>query len=202
MPGLLLIGAWTTPRTWVANEVVTAAIMNTHVRDNLSDLDSRTDLNLKGRVIAVTTADCDNTASEVTIATATIVEALADGDSLVLEIIATVRNFSGSNHTISFDILYGGVEVDLVSQTANSNTTEGYHKIEITLIRDGSDVIASYGAMRKTSSGTDWSHVNGARLTAPTTTAGQTLSLKCTLAAAHSTFYVRPEAAALLHRVV
>lgn len=30
--------SWTTPRTWVAGEVVTAAIMNTHVRDNLSFL--------------------------------------------------------------------------------------------------------------------------------------------------------------------
>lgn len=27
--------AWTAPRTWVTSEVVTAAIMNTHVRDNL-----------------------------------------------------------------------------------------------------------------------------------------------------------------------
>lgn len=27
--------AWTAPRTWVAGEVVTAALMNTHVRDNL-----------------------------------------------------------------------------------------------------------------------------------------------------------------------
>lgn len=30
--------AWTTPRTWVTSEVVTAAVMNTHVRDNLSAL--------------------------------------------------------------------------------------------------------------------------------------------------------------------
>lgn len=29
---------WTTPRTWVTSEVVTASIMNTHVRDNLSEL--------------------------------------------------------------------------------------------------------------------------------------------------------------------
>lgn len=36
--------AWTTPRTWVAGEVVTASIMNTHVRDNLIDLDDRADL--------------------------------------------------------------------------------------------------------------------------------------------------------------
>lgn len=27
--------AWTSPRTWVAGEVVTAALLNTHVRDNL-----------------------------------------------------------------------------------------------------------------------------------------------------------------------
>jgi len=27
--------AWTTPRTWVTGEVVTASIMNTHIRDNL-----------------------------------------------------------------------------------------------------------------------------------------------------------------------
>lgn len=30
--------AWTTPRTWTAGETVTAAIMNTHVRDNLAVL--------------------------------------------------------------------------------------------------------------------------------------------------------------------
>lgn len=28
--------AWTTPRTWVLGEIITAAIMNTHVRDNLN----------------------------------------------------------------------------------------------------------------------------------------------------------------------
>jgi hypothetical protein len=30
--------AWTAPRTWVASEVVTAAIMNTHIRDNMLSL--------------------------------------------------------------------------------------------------------------------------------------------------------------------
>lgn len=28
--------AWTTPRTWVTSEVVTAAMMNAHVRDNMN----------------------------------------------------------------------------------------------------------------------------------------------------------------------
>lgn len=35
--------AWTTPRTWVALEVVTASIMNTHVRDNLNVLKTQVD---------------------------------------------------------------------------------------------------------------------------------------------------------------
>lgn len=30
--------AWTSPRTWVAGEVVTAALLNTHVRDNLKTI--------------------------------------------------------------------------------------------------------------------------------------------------------------------
>ena len=30
--------AWTTPRTWTTSELVTAAMMNTHVRDNLNFL--------------------------------------------------------------------------------------------------------------------------------------------------------------------
>lgn len=30
--------AWTTPRTWTDGEVVTASIMNTHIRDNLLEL--------------------------------------------------------------------------------------------------------------------------------------------------------------------
>ncbi len=29
--------AWTTPRTWVANEIVTAGKLNTHIRDNLNE---------------------------------------------------------------------------------------------------------------------------------------------------------------------
>ena len=33
--------AWTTPRTWVADEVVTAALLNTHLRDNLDYIKTR-----------------------------------------------------------------------------------------------------------------------------------------------------------------
>lgn len=33
--------AWTAPRTWVPTELVTAALLNAHLRDNLLDLDAR-----------------------------------------------------------------------------------------------------------------------------------------------------------------
>lgn len=35
--------AWTAPRTWVVGEIVTAAIQNTHVRDNFTAVDSSFD---------------------------------------------------------------------------------------------------------------------------------------------------------------
>lgn len=34
--------AWTAPRTWTTGEIVTAAQLNVHLRDNLIDLDRRT----------------------------------------------------------------------------------------------------------------------------------------------------------------
>ena len=36
--------AWVAPRTWIVNEVVTAAELNTHIRDNELYLKSQTDL--------------------------------------------------------------------------------------------------------------------------------------------------------------
>lgn len=36
--------AWTSPRTWVAGEVVTAALINTHLRDNLNHLNDSSSL--------------------------------------------------------------------------------------------------------------------------------------------------------------
>ena len=43
--------AWTTPRTWVAAEVVTASVMNTHVRDNLAYLKGILDGTVAGNLI-------------------------------------------------------------------------------------------------------------------------------------------------------
>lgn len=43
--------AWTTPRTWVYNEVVTAALFNTHIRDNQGIL--KTSIDDAGKIVAL-----------------------------------------------------------------------------------------------------------------------------------------------------
>ncbi len=47
---------WTSPRTWIAAEIVTAALMNTHVRDNLSALADRIQLVRKSADETVTSS--------------------------------------------------------------------------------------------------------------------------------------------------
>lgn len=37
--------AWTTPRTWVTDELVTASLLNVHIRDNMTFLYNKTDEN-------------------------------------------------------------------------------------------------------------------------------------------------------------
>jgi len=54
--------AWIAPRTWVAGETVTAALMNTHLRDNLNALRDF------GKVLRFT----DSPATELTIASGVI----------------------------------------------------------------------------------------------------------------------------------
>lgn len=46
--------AWTTPRTWVAGETVTAQLMNAHVRDNLNILKTPIDDNGKVQALSST----------------------------------------------------------------------------------------------------------------------------------------------------
>lgn len=65
--------AWTTPRTWVVDEVVTASVMNVHVRDNMNALkDPPTD------------QDILNLGADITVTSATFVDADATNLSEVI----------------------------------------------------------------------------------------------------------------------
>lgn len=56
--------AWTTPRTWVVGELVTAALLNTHLRDNLDALPRASD------TAAVDTSQTTTSTSYTDLATA------------------------------------------------------------------------------------------------------------------------------------
>jgi len=50
---------WTNPRTWVASEVVTAAIMNAHVRDNLNAINGYVEKSADQNITSSTTLTND-----------------------------------------------------------------------------------------------------------------------------------------------
>lgn len=52
-----LFNIWTSPRTWVTSEVVTAATMNTHVRDNLAALERVLDRDMTDATVANTVTE-------------------------------------------------------------------------------------------------------------------------------------------------
>jgi len=190
--------AWTTPRTWSDNEVVTAAIMNT-VRDNLTDLDSRIGSNVTHKAYAATLLNASNTASEVTVVTATVADAVADGDLLAVDMVYTLLQNTGGNDTLRMDFLYGGVEATIfpTATAIASDASTTYSAMRILCGREGSDAYVGIvtggssnafgGATRGLADGF------GATLSSPTFTASQTLSVKVTLGTASANYVFSPK---------
>src|SRR5262245_46252801 len=74
---------WTTPRTWTVGELVTESMLNTHIRDNLADLDARavTALGTFRNMRLRTHQDSDKAASKVILVSAREI-VMDDGRSL------------------------------------------------------------------------------------------------------------------------
>lgn len=118
--------AYTEPRTWVASETVTAALMNTHVRDNLgaivSDLAGITGSWMKiGRMTADQTWTSDTTLADLTNLSWTI------GASEVWIFFSALQSFSPGNANYKFNLTfpagatgYAGVQSDHPSVDGSS----------------------------------------------------------------------------------
>jgi hypothetical protein len=63
---LVIFGLWTTPRTWVAGELVTASMMNTHVRDNMNAVKGFIPTGFSGLSLR-THPDADKSANQVSL---------------------------------------------------------------------------------------------------------------------------------------
>ena len=80
----------TTPKTWIGNTDLTAADLNTHLRDQLLDLDRRVDRRIVGSRYAVTWTDVEDVTAETTFLSFPVAaNDIADGDLLQLRWVAT-----------------------------------------------------------------------------------------------------------------
>lgn len=99
--------AWTTPRTWSSNEIVTAALLNTHVRDNLGYLISRNN----NQVVRNNTAAYTNTGAFAAIDTTNLSITLTMTTTKVLLILTGMASNSGAGNETDFDFLVDGTRV-------------------------------------------------------------------------------------------
>lgn len=76
--------SWTSPRTWVTGELVTAALLNTHVRDNISYLNTWNQNDVTASR-AIDSTVYQNTTDMIMIVTVTIKNTVGDtGDVYVI----------------------------------------------------------------------------------------------------------------------
>lgn len=117
--------AWTTPRTWVVGETVTAALFNTHIRDNSIDLDSRMDA-LDGAVIlAGTDTSEDSTTATVTEGALNSVTGLSIPATSGIRVVLPFRKSTGAaasvqSLSIELNASDGSVNATTLSDAANS----------------------------------------------------------------------------------
>ena len=148
--------AWTAPRTWVAAETLTAALLNTHVRDNM----------LETAVAKVTTA------GDLTYATgANALTRLAIGSAnAVLVSTGSAPRWSSTGVTASAGVAYNAILNNTLTAAANSDVL-GAAQIYATIASGtytGLTAVALYlSGLAKTGTGTV-STAYGLLLTAPT----------------------------------
>lgn len=111
--------AWTAPRTWVANEEVSADNMNTHVRDNLDWLKARpsavSQLDLVADISTSSTSFADIDATNLSVSVTT-----SGGSSRVFVM------FIGSVIKSTNGIVYFDIMVDGAAHAGNDGITHQY----------------------------------------------------------------------------
>lgn len=132
------------------------------------------------------------------------VPAMADGDTVEVEIACLRKNNKGTDGTATLTVSYGGVTVATTAVTWVNNAAEYKQMFVFVLKRVGSDLWV-YNASNTYSRDAAWP--SGAVLTnevavvsAPTFTSPQAVLLRVTLSAADVLFYWKPQSAYVQHR--
>lgn len=159
--------SYTTPRTWVANELVTAALLNTHLRDNLAAINAgaisvasqaagdwlqASSASALARVqpyvpfLSVTTTAVGNVGSgEDTLMTYQLAEGLLGTAGWGVEIIAAFACANNSN-TKTIKLYFGATAIATYSASTYTAMSLGIHAFVIRTGPTAQLAYATYGA--------------------------------------------------------
>jgi len=111
-----MTATWTAPRTWTTGELVTASIMNTHVRDNLDWL--KTPVESGNITFAADFTTTSATYTDVTGITTTITT-VGGG----LDIFWRCTLFTSTTAVVVFQVLIDGVSEEILGTAVVSSST-------------------------------------------------------------------------------
>lgn len=118
--------AYTTPRTWITGETVTAAMLNEQVRDNESYLKAERD---KSYIVSMSLTETavSNTSSETTLHSFTLPGNTLGSDGMIeFQMYLGLANNIGSNKTVTFNLVYATTNIGTVTTGLNNTFSPTY----------------------------------------------------------------------------
>lgn len=123
--------AWTTPRTWVAGELVTAALMNTHVKDNLDYLYTYAAATVQVFDRDTSVYDVVSTSTETTVYSKSIVGGTLGTDGgLRLTMVGDYLYNNGGSDTVTIKVKYGSTTVFSMAVNTSTGANRGGQFLE------------------------------------------------------------------------
>lgn len=120
--------AWTTPRTWVAGEIVTAAQLNTHVRDDLNILKSsiNDDGTLRGWTLLdrvfTETADLTNSTTETSMYSYSVPGGTLSTNNFIQLLASLYVDVSTLSLDLNIRVKFGGTTIASGAFTLTAST--------------------------------------------------------------------------------
>ena len=106
-----MTAVWTLPRTWATGEIVTAAQLNTHLRDNLEYLKLREDTALNHFACSSATAYTTTSSSFTDVDAAGLAGTLVTTGGPVLIGVASAWKSSGTGIDVCLDVTINGARI-------------------------------------------------------------------------------------------
>lgn len=151
--------AWTSPRTWVAGETVTAALLNTHVRDNL-------------KAIGDPLTSYTPSYTGLTIGNATVTAKYLQAGKLVIGEVKIVFGSTSSfsaGFTVTLPVAAAVINLPVGSIYLN-DTSAGANRTGAALVQSGGTTVAFIdGAGALVTNTSPWTWANGDTISFPFT---------------------------------